>query len=149
MSLDQQSTVSREGGTGLTPQPSRSASIVPKRFKACVGCRELKLRCKRFDENPNISCERCVGTGRECIVPATVRRKRKAGKGTVEIVAALEEKIDALVKMADRKLEPGNLNGANIRNYTGQLGENEAFSSTIGLSDMNQTRLSASQYEHS
>jgi hypothetical protein len=75
-------------------QQHPSALTVSKRLKACIRCRDLKLRCKPIEGHSNTGCERCVAARRECIFPVAARRSRKAGKGTV---AALEQRVDALV----------------------------------------------------
>lgn len=66
-----------------------------RRPRACLPCRESKLRCKRNEERPTDDCERCISAGRECIIPAASRRKRQ--RRNVSNVASLESKFDALV----------------------------------------------------
>jgi hypothetical protein len=66
-----------------------------RRLRACVACKESKVRCKRDENRPGDACERCVSAGRQCIVSERAKNKRpKRNTGTV---ASLESKVDALV----------------------------------------------------
>lgn len=78
----------------LVPNDSR-------RLRACLSCRDSKLRCKRNEESPEDGCERCVGTGRQCIVPAPVRKRRP--RRNISTVASLESKVDALLVALKQK----------------------------------------------
>jgi hypothetical protein len=80
----------------LMPPPNSA-----RRPRACVACKESKVRCKRDEERPGDSCERCVSGGRQCIVTASARNKRP--RRNISNVASLETKVDALVAALKEK----------------------------------------------
>jgi hypothetical protein len=83
---------------------STSQSHLPRRLKACVCCRELKLRCKRNDERPEDGCERCINARRQCIAPEPAKRRPKVPRKNVSSsVASLESKLDALAAALDER----------------------------------------------
>jgi hypothetical protein len=88
--------------SSFSTQQSAPVSAVSKRLRACLGCRESKLRCKRSEEDPHLGCERCLASRRECIIPAPRKREKKTGKATV---AVLEKRIDALLANLTDKRE--------------------------------------------
>jgi hypothetical protein len=117
-------------GSGVDPGPipssfstqqSAPVSTVSKRLRACLGCRESKLRCKRSEENPHLGCERCLASRRECIIPAPRKRDKKTGKATV---AVLEKRIDALLaSLTDKRENSENKTLGDLRLDAPQAGE--------------------------
>jgi hypothetical protein len=87
--------------TFTSPSDSIPATNVARRLKACVACKESKVRCKRDEERPEASCERCVSAGRQCIASASARNKRP--RRNISTVASLESKVDALVAAMKEK----------------------------------------------
>jgi Fungal specific transcription factor domain/Fungal Zn(2)-Cys(6) binuclear cluster domain len=67
-------------------KPSRR----PKRARACIACRNMKIRCLPVDGQE--ACLGCSKVNRECIMPGPARKRQK----TVHKVAELEKKINAL-----------------------------------------------------
>jgi Fungal Zn(2)-Cys(6) binuclear cluster domain len=80
------------------PLPAPNSS---RRLKACISCRGSKLRCKRNEERPEDSCDRCISAGRQCIIPAPARKRRP--RRNISTVASLESKVDALVAALKQK----------------------------------------------
>jgi hypothetical protein len=62
----------------------------PKRARACIACRNMKIRCLPVDGQE--ACLGCSKVNRECIMPGPARKRQK----TVHKVAELEKKINAL-----------------------------------------------------
>jgi hypothetical protein len=107
--------------SSFSTQQSAPISVVSKRLRACLGCRESKLRCKRSEENPHLGCERCLASRRECIIPAPRKREKKTGKATV---AVLEKRIDALLaSLTDKRENPENKTLGDLRLDAPQAGE--------------------------
>jgi hypothetical protein len=71
-------------GSG-TDKPKR-----PKRSRACVACRNMKIRCLPVEGQE--ACNACSKVNRECVMPGPPRKRQK----TVHKVAELEKKINAL-----------------------------------------------------
>lgn len=61
-----------------------------KRSRACIACRNMKIRCLPIDGQD--ACSNCTKVSRECIMPGPPRKRQK----TVHKVAELEKKINAL-----------------------------------------------------
>jgi hypothetical protein len=61
-----------------------------KRPRACVACRNMKIRCLEVEGQE--ACRACSKVNRECIMPGPPRKRQK----TVHKVAELEKKINAL-----------------------------------------------------
>lgn len=61
-----------------------------KRARACIACRNMKIRCLPVDGQD--ACLSCSKVNRECIMPGPARKRQK----TVHKVAELEKKINAL-----------------------------------------------------
>lgn len=61
-----------------------------KRSRACVACRNMKIRCLPVDGQE--ACRSCAKVNRQCIMPGPPRKRQK----TVHKVAELEKKINAL-----------------------------------------------------
>lgn len=61
-----------------------------KRSRACVACRNMKIRCLPVEGQE--ACRACSKVNRECIMPGPPRKRQK----TVHKVAELEKKINAL-----------------------------------------------------
>lgn len=72
-----------------------------RRLRACVACKESKVRCNRDEERLDDGCERCVKARRQCIVSASARNKRP--RRNISNVASLESKVDALVAALKEK----------------------------------------------
>jgi hypothetical protein len=107
--------------SSFSTQQSAPALAVSKRLRACLGCRESKLRCKRNEENPHLGCERCLASRRECIIPAPRKRDKKTGKATV---AVLEKRIDALLaSLKDKRENSENKTPGDLRLDAPQSGE--------------------------
>lgn len=87
--------------TYTSPSASIPAPNIPRRLRACVACKESKARCKRDEERPEDSCERCISAGRHCILSASARTKRP--RRNISTVASLESKVDALVAALKEK----------------------------------------------
>jgi hypothetical protein len=87
--------------TSMSPSHSMPAPNSARRLRACVACKESKVRCKRDEERPQDSCERCVSAGRQCIVSASARNRRP--RRNISNVASLESKVDALVAALKEK----------------------------------------------
>lgn len=62
----------------------------PKRARACIACRNMKIRC--LPVSGQDACLGCSKVNRECIMPGPTRKRQK----TVHKVAELEKKINAL-----------------------------------------------------
>ena len=62
----------------------------PKRARACIACRNMKIRCLPVEGKE--ACLGCSKVNRECIMPGPARKRQK----TVHKVAELEKKINAL-----------------------------------------------------
>jgi hypothetical protein len=62
----------------------------PKRSRACIACRNMKIRCLPVEGQE--ACLGCSKVNRECIMPGPARKRQK----TVHKVAELEKKINAL-----------------------------------------------------
>ena len=69
---------------------SGKTSRRPKRARACIACRNMKIRCLPVDGQE--ACLGCSKVNRECIMPGPARKRQK----TVHKVAELEKKINAL-----------------------------------------------------
>ena len=67
-------------------KPSRR----PKRARACIACRNMKIRCLPVEGQE--ACLSCSKVNRECVMPGPARKRQK----TVHKVAELEKKINAL-----------------------------------------------------
>lgn len=61
-----------------------------KRSRACVACRNMKIRCLPVEGQE--ACSACAKVNRQCIMPGPPRKRQK----TVHKVAELEKKINAL-----------------------------------------------------
>ncbi|KIX01619.1 uncharacterized protein Z518_09345 [Rhinocladiella mackenziei CBS 650.93] len=61
-----------------------------KRSRACVACRNMKIRCLPVEGQE--ACSGCAKVNRPCIMPGPPRKRQK----TVHKVAELEKKINAL-----------------------------------------------------
>lgn len=61
-----------------------------KRSRACIACRNMKIRCLPVEGQD--ACSSCAKVNRECIMPGPPRKRQK----TVHKVAELEKKINAL-----------------------------------------------------
>ncbi|KIW65326.1 hypothetical protein PV04_07596 [Phialophora macrospora] len=61
-----------------------------KRSRACVACRNMKIRCLPVEGQE--ACRACSKVNRQCIMPGPPRKRQK----TVHKVAELEKKINAL-----------------------------------------------------
>ncbi|EHY59603.1 hypothetical protein HRR83_001125 [Exophiala dermatitidis] len=68
-----------------TGRPKRA-----KRSRACVACRNMKIRCLPVEGQQ--ACSSCAKVNRQCIMPGPPRKRQK----TVHKVAELEKKINAL-----------------------------------------------------
>ncbi|ETI26154.1 hypothetical protein G647_02931 [Cladophialophora carrionii CBS 160.54] len=68
-----------------TEKPKRQ-----KRSRACVACRNMKIRCLPVEGQE--ACNACSKVNRQCIMPGPPRKRQK----TVHKVAELEKKINAL-----------------------------------------------------
>lgn len=70
--MNQDGGIHNSGPSGVvssqTPQPS---SRPPPSFRACIACRQMKMKCEGVENPP---CIRCSKVGRECI-PQTSNRK--------------------------------------------------------------------------
>ncbi|EXJ88469.1 hypothetical protein A1O1_05399 [Capronia coronata CBS 617.96] len=62
----------------------------PKRSRACVACRNMKIRCLAVEGQE--ACSSCAKVNRQCIMPGPPRKRQR----TVHKVAELEKKINAL-----------------------------------------------------
>lgn len=62
----------------------------PKRSRACIACRNMKIRCLPVEGQD--ACLACSKVNRECVMPGPARKRQK----TVHKVAELEKKINAL-----------------------------------------------------
>ena len=69
---------------------SGKATKRPKRARACIACRNMKIRCLPVDGQE--ACLGCSKVNRECVMPGPPRKRQK----TVHKVAELEKKINAL-----------------------------------------------------
>lgn len=87
--------------TFSSPSDSIPATNIARRLRACVACKESKVKCKRDEERPEASCERCVSAGRQCIASVSARNKRP--RRNISTVASLESKVDALVAALKEK----------------------------------------------
>ncbi|EXJ56831.1 hypothetical protein A1O7_07175 [Cladophialophora yegresii CBS 114405] len=70
-----------------TEKPKRQ-----KRSRACVACRNMKIRCLPIEGQE--ACKACSKVNRQCIMPGPPRKRQK----TVHKVAELEKKINALTE---------------------------------------------------
>jgi len=61
-----------------------------KRSRACIACRNMKIRCLPVQGQE--ACSSCAKVNRQCVMPGPARKRQK----TVHKVAELEKKIDAL-----------------------------------------------------
>ncbi|EXJ73945.1 uncharacterized protein A1O5_02239 [Cladophialophora psammophila CBS 110553] len=61
-----------------------------KRSRACIACRNMKIRCLPVDGQE--ACKACAKVNRQCVMPGPPRKRQK----TVHKVAELEKKINAL-----------------------------------------------------
>ena len=61
-----------------------------KRSRACVACRNMKIRCLPVEGQD--ACNACSKVNRQCVMPGPPRKRQK----TVHKVAELEKKINAL-----------------------------------------------------
>lgn len=77
---------SQDEASGSPDKPARR----PKRARACIACRNMKIRCLPVDGQD--ACLGCSKVNRECIMPGPARKRQK----TVHKVAELEKKINAL-----------------------------------------------------
>ena len=68
-----------------TEKPKRQ-----KRSRACIACRNMKIRCLPIEGQE--ACSGCAKVNRECVMPGPPRKRQK----TVHKVAELEKKINAL-----------------------------------------------------
>jgi hypothetical protein len=68
-----------------TDKPKRQ-----KRSRACVACRNMKIRCLPVEGQE--ACRACGKVNRQCVMPGPPRKRQK----TVHKVAELEKKINAL-----------------------------------------------------
>lgn len=68
-----------------TEKPKRQ-----KRSRACIACRNMKIRCLPIEGQE--ACSSCAKVNRECVMPGPPRKRQK----TVHKVAELEKKINAL-----------------------------------------------------
>jgi len=98
--VDSQSPVSadeEEGSENEAGRPKRQ-----KRSRACVACRNMKIRCLPVEGQE--ACNACSRVNRECIMPGPPRKRQK----TVHKVAELEKKINALTEalLAKQQAEP-------------------------------------------
>ncbi|KIV84984.1 hypothetical protein, variant [Exophiala sideris] len=80
-----------------TEKPKRE-----KRSRACVACRNMKIRCLPVEGQE--ACRACSKVNRECVMPGPPRKRQK----TVHKVAELEKKINALTDalLAKQQAEP-------------------------------------------
>ncbi|KAI1627499.1 hypothetical protein EDD37DRAFT_263504 [Exophiala viscosa] len=84
---------------------SENGTVKPKRAKrsrACVACRNMKIRCLPVEGQE--ACKACSKVNRECVMPGPPRKRQK----TVHKVAELEKKINALTDalLAKQQAEP-------------------------------------------
>lgn len=86
-----------EGSEHDTEKPKRQ-----KRSRACVACRNMKIRCLPVEGQE--ACKACSKVNRECVMPGPPRKRQK----TVHKVAELEKKINALTDalLAKQQAEP-------------------------------------------
>ncbi|RMZ88427.1 hypothetical protein DV736_g4352, partial [Chaetothyriales sp. CBS 134916] len=63
-----------------------------KRARACIACRNMKIRCLPVEGKD--ACLACSKVNRECVMPGPARKRQK----TVHKVAELEKKINALTE---------------------------------------------------
>lgn len=71
-----------------------------KRARACIACRNMKIRCLPVEGQE--ACSSCAKVNRECIMPGPPRKRQK----TVHKVAELEKKINALTDALLAKGQP-------------------------------------------
>jgi hypothetical protein len=91
---DGDSQVEDDGSDGDKP------SKRPKRARACIACRNMKIRCLPVDGQE--ACLACSKVNRECVMPGPARKRQK----TVHKVAELEKKINALTEALIAKNGP-------------------------------------------
>ncbi|KIW19662.1 hypothetical protein PV08_00236 [Exophiala spinifera] len=100
LGVDSQSPASAEEDDGTENEagpPKR-----PKRSRACVACRNMKIRCLPVEGQE--ACLACSKVNRDCVMPGPPRKRQK----TVHKVAELEKKINALTEalLAKQQAEP-------------------------------------------
>lgn len=78
--------VSADDADGSPNKPARR----PKRARACIACRNMKIRCLPVEGKD--ACLACGKVNRDCVMPGPARKRQK----TVHKVAELEKKINAL-----------------------------------------------------
>ncbi|KIV91777.1 hypothetical protein PV10_06283 [Exophiala mesophila] len=82
-----------------------------KRARACIACRNMKIRCLPVEGQD--ACSSCAKVNRECIMPGPPRKRQK----TVHKVAELEKKINALTEAllakGQQSESPSNLSPVN------------------------------------
>ena len=90
----------------------------PKRARACIACRNMKIRCLPVDGQE--ACLACSKVNRECVMPGPARKRQK----TVHKVAELEKKInmltDALIAKTGTGPTPPGESPANDRSMESQ-----------------------------
>lgn len=98
--VDSQSPASAEEDDGTENEAERPKR--PKRSRACVACRNMKIRCLPVEGQE--ACLACSKVNRECVMPGPPRKRQK----TVHKVAELEKKINALTDalLAKQQAEP-------------------------------------------
>ncbi|KAK5358074.1 hypothetical protein LTR20_009260 [Exophiala xenobiotica] len=98
--VDSQSPLSAEEDEGSENEPGKPKR--QKRSRACVACRNMKIRCLPVEGQE--ACNACSRVNRECIMPGPPRKRQK----TVHKVAELEKKINALTDalLAKQHTEP-------------------------------------------
>ncbi|KIW48723.1 uncharacterized protein PV06_01288 [Exophiala oligosperma] len=98
--MDSQSPVSAEEDDGTENEAERPKR--QKRSRACVACRNMKIRCLPVEGQE--ACLACSKVNRDCVMPGPPRKRQK----TVHKVAELEKKINALTDalLAKQQAEP-------------------------------------------
>ncbi|ETN36896.1 uncharacterized protein HMPREF1541_07883 [Cyphellophora europaea CBS 101466] len=84
--IDSQPDDDASNEEGSPDKPARR----PKRARACIACRNMKIRCLPVQGQE--ACLACSKVNRECVMPGPARKRQK----TVHKVAELEKKINAL-----------------------------------------------------
>ena len=85
-------------------QKADGATKRRKRARACIACRNMKIRCNPNPADDQAACIACSKVNRECVMPGPAKKRQK----TVHKVAELERKINALTQslLAKNQTEP-------------------------------------------
>lgn len=96
----------------LAGNPNKPARR-PKRARACIACRNMKIRCLPVQGQD--ACLGCSKVNRDCIMPGPARKRQKTAHKVVELEKRINALTDALVAQQAANPTPPNDSPVNDR----------------------------------